>query len=155
VHSATRPEISSPTFGAPGRGLGSRFLFVLPAQHDGANRRAPRRDFGGFSGGGGSCLFHATGSQPPSAGNYSCARCTAAYNCADIPDSVKGGSRGTVCGQGVATSPPELHGLTEGHEAVAGRRRPTARHGTLARPDQGLGHPGANVRRQRLCAHPQ
>jgi hypothetical protein len=33
VHSATRPEISSLTFGAPGRGLGSRFLFVLPAQH--------------------------------------------------------------------------------------------------------------------------
>jgi hypothetical protein len=29
VHSATRPEISSPTFGAPGRGLGFRFLFVL------------------------------------------------------------------------------------------------------------------------------
>jgi hypothetical protein len=48
-------------------GLGSRFLFVLPAQHDGANRRAPRRDFGRFPGGGGSCLFHATGSQPPSA----------------------------------------------------------------------------------------
>jgi hypothetical protein len=29
VHSATRPEISSPTFGAPGRGLGFRFLFVF------------------------------------------------------------------------------------------------------------------------------
>jgi hypothetical protein len=29
VHSATRPEISSPTFGAPGRGLGFRFLLVL------------------------------------------------------------------------------------------------------------------------------
>jgi hypothetical protein len=28
VHSATRPEISSPTFGAPGRGLGFRFLLV-------------------------------------------------------------------------------------------------------------------------------
>jgi hypothetical protein len=30
VHSATRPEISSPTFGAPGRGLGIRFLLVFP-----------------------------------------------------------------------------------------------------------------------------
>jgi hypothetical protein len=30
VHSATRPEISSPTFGAPGRGLGFRFLLVFP-----------------------------------------------------------------------------------------------------------------------------
>jgi hypothetical protein len=29
VHSATRPEISSPTFGAPGRGLGFRFLPVF------------------------------------------------------------------------------------------------------------------------------
>jgi hypothetical protein len=29
VHSATRPEVSSLTFGAPGRGLGFRFLLVL------------------------------------------------------------------------------------------------------------------------------
>jgi hypothetical protein len=29
VHFATRPEISSPTFGAPGRGLGSKFLLVF------------------------------------------------------------------------------------------------------------------------------
>jgi hypothetical protein len=29
VHSATRPKISSPTFGTPGRGLGFRFLLVL------------------------------------------------------------------------------------------------------------------------------
>jgi hypothetical protein len=29
VHSATRPEISSPTFGMPGRGLGFRFLLVF------------------------------------------------------------------------------------------------------------------------------
>jgi hypothetical protein len=29
VHSATRPEISSLTFGAPGRGLGIRFLLVF------------------------------------------------------------------------------------------------------------------------------
>jgi hypothetical protein len=29
VHSATRPEISSSTFGAPGRGIGFRFLLVF------------------------------------------------------------------------------------------------------------------------------
>jgi hypothetical protein len=29
VHSATRPGISSPTFGAPGRGLAFRFLLVF------------------------------------------------------------------------------------------------------------------------------
>jgi hypothetical protein len=37
VHSATRPEISSPTFGAPGRGLGFKFLLDSLSQHDGAN----------------------------------------------------------------------------------------------------------------------
>jgi hypothetical protein len=29
MHSATRPEISSPPFGAPSRGLGFRFLLVF------------------------------------------------------------------------------------------------------------------------------
>jgi hypothetical protein len=29
VHSAIRPEIPSPTFGAPGRGLGLKFLLVF------------------------------------------------------------------------------------------------------------------------------
>jgi hypothetical protein len=29
VHFATRPEISSPTFGAPGRGLGFRFSLIF------------------------------------------------------------------------------------------------------------------------------
>jgi hypothetical protein len=38
VHSATRPKISSPTFGAPGRWLGIRFLLVSLLKHDGANR---------------------------------------------------------------------------------------------------------------------
>jgi hypothetical protein len=37
VHSATWPEISSPTFGTPGRGLGIRFLLVSLPKHDGAN----------------------------------------------------------------------------------------------------------------------
>jgi hypothetical protein len=35
-----RPEIYSPTFGAPGRGLGIRFLLVFPVQHHGPYRRA-------------------------------------------------------------------------------------------------------------------
>jgi hypothetical protein len=60
-----------------------------------------------------------------------CARCTAAYNCADIPDFVEGSSGSIVSSQGVVASPSKLHGLTGGHEAVAGRRRPTARHGTF------------------------
>jgi hypothetical protein len=38
VHSATQAEISSPTFGAPGRGLGIRFLLDSLLKNDGANR---------------------------------------------------------------------------------------------------------------------
>jgi hypothetical protein len=41
VHSVTRPEIYSPTFGALGRGLGIRFSLDFLPNHDGADRRAP------------------------------------------------------------------------------------------------------------------
>jgi hypothetical protein len=58
VHSATRPEIYSPTFGVPGRSLGIRFSLDFWTNHDGADRRAPHRDFGRFRGGGRSCLSH-------------------------------------------------------------------------------------------------
>jgi hypothetical protein len=47
------------------------------------------------------------------------------------PRLCEGGSGGIVYCQGVAASPSKLHGLTGGHEAVAGRRRSTARHGAL------------------------
>jgi hypothetical protein len=76
-------------------------------------------------------VSYAIGSQPPSVGHCCCARCTAAYNCADILDSVEGGSVSIVSSQGVAMSPSKLHGLTRGHEEVAGRHRLTARHGTF------------------------
>jgi hypothetical protein len=36
-----------------------------------------------------------------------------------------------VSSQGVALPPSKLHGLNRGHEAVVGRRRPTARHGAF------------------------
>jgi hypothetical protein len=89
------------------------------------------RDFDGFRGGGGSCFFHTTGSQPPCAGRCYCARRTAAYVRTDISDSVEGDSESIVSSQGVAATPSKLHSLTRGHEAMAGQRRPTARHGTL------------------------
>jgi hypothetical protein len=54
-----------------------------------------------------------------------------AYNSVDIPDSIKDDPESIVSSQGVAVSPSKLHGLTGGHEAVAGRRRPAARHGAL------------------------
>jgi hypothetical protein len=59
---------------------------------------------------------------PNRLGRACCAHCTTAYNCADIPDFVEGGSRSIVSSQGVAASPSKLHGLIGGHKAVAGRR---------------------------------
>jgi hypothetical protein len=47
------------------------------------------------------------------------------------PDSIEGISGSIVSGQGVVAPSPKLHGLTRGHEAVAGRRRPTAQHGAF------------------------
>jgi hypothetical protein len=64
-----------------------------------------------------------------------CARHTAAYSCTDISDSVEDDSRSIVSSQGVAATPSKLHSLTRGHEAMEGRRRPTARHDTFY-PDQ-------------------
>jgi hypothetical protein len=47
------------------------------------------------------------------------------------PGLCRGRLREHCCSQGVAASPSDLHGLTGGHEAVVGRRRPTAWHGTF------------------------
>jgi hypothetical protein len=55
----------------------------------------------------------------------------AAHSSANIPDSINGVSEGAVGGQGVVTTPSKLHGFTRSHEAMAGRRRPTARYGTF------------------------
>jgi hypothetical protein len=121
----------SPTFGAPGRGQGIRFLLVSLLKHDGANRRAPCRDFGGFRGGGRGCFLHAASSQPPRARHCCSARRTEAHGRANVSDSIEGISGGVVGSQGVVATPSKLHGLTRGHEAMAGRRRPTARYGTF------------------------
>jgi hypothetical protein len=131
VHSATRPKIYSPTFGAQGRGLGIRFLLDFLPNHDGANRGAPRRDFDRSHGGGRSCFLHTAGSQS-SGTSHSCrARRTAAHGGANIPDSIKGVSEGVVSSQGVIVTPSKLHCITRSHEAVAGRRRPAAQYGAF------------------------
>jgi hypothetical protein len=51
--------------------------------------------------------------------------------------------------------PPKFHGLTEGHGGSGVRMLTvsSAWH-ILARLDPGLGHSGANVRRQHRCTHP-
>jgi hypothetical protein len=131
VHSATRPETSSLTFGAPGRGLGIRFSLDPLPKHDGADRRAPRRDFGRLCGGGRSCFLHTAGFQSPSTSHSCCACRTAAHGSANIQDSIKGVSGGVVSSQGVVATPSKLHGFTRSHEAMAGRRRPTAQYGAF------------------------
>jgi hypothetical protein len=131
VHSATRPEINSLTFGAPSRGLGIRFSLDFLPNHDGADRRAPRRDFGRFRGGGRSCFLHTAGSQSPGTSHSCRARRTATHGGANIPDTIKGVSRGIVSSQGVIATPSKLHGITRSHEAVAGRRRPAAQYGAF------------------------
>jgi hypothetical protein len=131
VHSATWPEIHSPTFGAPGRGLGIRFSLDSLPKHDGADRRAPRRDFGRLCDGGRSCFLHTTGSQSPGTSHSCCACRTAAHGSANIPDSIKGVSGGIVSSQGVVATPSKLHGFTRIHEAVAGRHRPAAQYGAF------------------------
>jgi hypothetical protein len=131
VHSATRAEIYSPTFGAPGRGLGIRFSLDFLPNHDGADRRASRRDFGRFRGGGRSCFLHTAGSQSPGTSHSCRARCTATHGGANIPDSIKGVFGGVVSSQGVIATPSKLHDITRSHEAEAGRRRPTAQYGAF------------------------
>jgi hypothetical protein len=120
VHSATRPKIYSPTFGELGRGVGIRFSLDFLPNHDGADRRAPRRDFGRFCDGGRSCFLHTAGSQSPGTSHSCRARHTAAHGGANIPDSIKGVSRGVVSSQGVIATPSKLHGITRSREVVAG-----------------------------------
>jgi hypothetical protein len=101
------------------------------SKHDGANHRAPCRDVGRFRVGGRSCFFHTAGSQPPCARHRCCAHRTATHGCIDVPDSIEGDSGSIVSSQGVVATPPKLHDLTGGHEAMARRCRPTAWFGTF------------------------
>jgi hypothetical protein len=88
-------DFSTP-FGTPGRGLGIRFSLDPLPKHDGADRRAPRRDFGRLCGGGRSCFLHTAGSQSPGTSHSCYARRTAARSSTNIPDSTKGVSGGVV-----------------------------------------------------------
>jgi hypothetical protein len=76
------------------------------AQHDGADHRAPHRNFGGFHNGARGCILHATSARPPRLWDCCRARRAAAHASAGIPDSVESSAYGAVCGQGVAMPPP-------------------------------------------------
>jgi hypothetical protein len=107
VQSATRPGRSplrhlARQVGAPRLRVFACFL----AQHDGADHRAPRRNFGGFRDGARGCILRATSARPP--GLWDCCRTrhAAAHASTGVPDSVEGSAYGAVCGQRVATPPP-------------------------------------------------
>jgi hypothetical protein len=131
VHSATRPEIFSPTFGAPRRGLGFRFLlvFLLSMMVQIVEHRAETsEDF---------LVEEEAASSMPRVPNRpvpgtAAVHATHQHTTAQTTQtSSRAAPGGIVCGQGVAVPPSKLHGLTRGHEVVARRRRPPARHGTL------------------------
>jgi hypothetical protein len=76
------------------------------ARHDGADHRAPRRNFRGFHDGAGGCILRATSSRLPRLWDCCRAHRAAAHTSAGVPDSVEGSAYGTVCSQRVATPPP-------------------------------------------------
>jgi hypothetical protein len=132
VHSATRPEIYSPTFGAPGRGLGVRFSLVFPAQHHGPYRRASWQNLWKFLHGGGGCIFYAAELWPSDAWCCSHAPCTAAHARVGIPDSNGGYPRqSALCGQRTIAPLAQPHGFARGYEEVARRRRSPPWRGAL------------------------
>jgi hypothetical protein len=106
VQSATRPGRFPPPHLARQVGVRLHVFACILAQHDGADHRAPRRNFAGFRDGGGGCILRATSARPPRLWDCCHARRAAAHASAGVPDSVKGSAYGVVCGQRVATPPP-------------------------------------------------
>jgi hypothetical protein len=155
VHSATRPEISSPTFGAPGRGLGIRFLlvflfemmvqivehhadtsedFVVEEEGASSTPRALDRPVPGVA------AVHAVRQHTPAQASQTPSRAaptvlSVARELLRHPLALR--PRRGPCSSGVTTST----GCSAWH--------------ILPRPGPGLSHPGANARRRRLYTHPQ
>jgi hypothetical protein len=118
VHSATRPEISSLTFGAPGRGLGFKFLLVLLLRmmvQIVEHRAETLVDF----------LVEEEAAS--STHRFPTAQCRALLLCTlrssiqlrRHPGLRQGQLRGRCLRPGSCCATPKLHGLTRGHEAVA------------------------------------
>jgi hypothetical protein len=154
VHFATRPEISSPTFGAPGRGLGFRFLHVFL--------------FGMMV----RIIEHRTETLEDFAMEQEVA--SSAPRVPDCPES------GTAAVHAVQQHTPAQASQTPSRAVptVLSAARELLRHPLAPRPHQGprssgvmtstdysawhillrpglgLGHLGANARRRRLCARP-
>jgi hypothetical protein len=108
VRFATRPEISSPTFGAPGRGLGFRFLLVLLLDamvHIVEHHDFLPEDF---------MVEEAAVSSTPRAINLPAPGATAAVHSVrqhtptQTSRTSRAASGGIVCSQGVAAPPSKL-----------------------------------------------
>ena len=118
MHSATRPEISSLTFGAPGSGLGFEFLLVLLLDimvHIVEHQDLVLEDF---------MLEEEAASSTPRATNLPVPSAAAAVHPArqHTPAQTSRASRaapGTLSAARELLRHPKLHGLTRGHEAVA------------------------------------
>jgi hypothetical protein len=106
VQSATRPGRSPLRHLARQVGARLQVFACFLAQHDGADHRAPRQNFGGFRDGARGCILRAMSARPPR--RWDCCRaCHAATHAsAGVPDSVEGSAYGAVCGQRVAAPPP-------------------------------------------------
>jgi hypothetical protein len=155
VHSATRPEISSPTFGAPGRGLGIRFLLVLLLNtmvHIVEHHDFLPEDF---------VVEEAAASSTPRATNLPTPGATTTMHSAQqhTPAQTSRASRAAPGALSAArellrhppsstASPGAMKQWRDDVDRLLGMR-------TLDQQGQGLGHPGANTRHRHRCALPR
>jgi hypothetical protein len=130
-YSTTRPEISSPTFGAPGRGLGFEFLLVLLLDimvHIVEHQDLVPEDF---------MLEEEAASSTPRATNLPAPGAAVAVHSAwqHTPAQTSRASRAAPGALSAAREllchPPSSTASQGGHEAVARRHRPPTQHGAV------------------------
>jgi hypothetical protein len=155
VHSATRPEISSPTFGAPGRGLGFKFLLVFLLDtmvHIVEHQDFMPKNF---------MLEEEAASSTSRATNLPAPGAGAAVHPArqHTPAQTSRASRATPGALSAAREllrhPPSSTaspGAMKQWQDDIDRLLGMAHSGSSK---LGLGHPGVNMRRRHVCAHPR
>jgi hypothetical protein len=106
VQSSTRPGRSPLRHLARQVGARLQVFTSFLAQHDGADHRAPRQNFGGFRDGARGCILRATSARPSRLWDRCRAHRAATHASAGVPDSIEGSAYGAVCGQRVVAPPP-------------------------------------------------
>jgi hypothetical protein len=154
VHSATRLEISSPTFGAPGRGLGIRFLLVflldimvhIIEHHEFIPEDFPMEEEAASS------TPRASSRPAPGA---AAVRSTRQHTPAQASRATMAAPSALSAARELLRHPPSsmasLGAMKQWCDDVA-RLLGMAYSGS---PGLGLGHPVINMRRRHLCAHPR